>query len=169
MGFLFSKNKKNVKEREKEIDALFDAGNLYFEKGDFDNSKRYFEKVIELNPDHEDAIHNLTIVMQKILLLEKKKHTPAVPPKRKVVSSLSKSQFGKKKGALNEAKTERDKFLNLLKLDKIASEIEIKEKISEEFKKWRTRVNSPDLKKRYEAEEKLSLISQAKRTLLKSL
>ena len=44
---------------------------------------------------------------------------------------------------------------------------EIKERINAEFRKWRTRINSPNIKMRYEAEEMLAIISQARRKLIK--
>jgi hypothetical protein len=58
-------------------------------------------------------------------------------------------------------------YYKALRLDSDSTEEEIKERINAEFRKWRTRINSPNIRMRSEAEEMLAVISQARRKLLK--
>lgn len=191
---IFSKKKKQQEEPEIESqdvrskdEIFFEAGVAYFEKGEYKNSQKYFEKAVEANPDNEDAIHNLKVVMQKVILEEKRKRlekeqnlqekAKETEARERILNESSGYRVEKvdstpTKATSSPISTESDKlveddYYSILGLPHDASQDEIKDKISEEFKKWRTRVNSPDLKKRYEAEQMMAIISKAKRKLIK--
>ncbi|MBN1967987.1 MAG: tetratricopeptide repeat protein [Candidatus Delongbacteria bacterium] len=180
---LFKNNKKNEKQKKiEESEMYFRAGVAYFEKKDLINSKRSFEKAILLNPENSDAIHNLKVVMKKILI-EKKKNLRKSQMlngslNKESINNITKNKFGissqekkdiddKQLSLPNPDELSRNQILKILELPSDAVEEMIKEKINNEFKRWRTKVNTSDLKKRYEAETMLSILSKARRVLIK--
>jgi len=162
-------NKSNLKEiKKKASDKYYKMAVAYFKRKEYLSSKKYFQKVIEYDPDNENAQHNLEIVLKKI----KQQKDAKANNKNKI---LKPTQTGKQRQQSLEEKKEKQSdrqpknrayYLQVLALDRDASNEEISDKISKDFKKWRTRINSPDIKKRYEAEEMMSILSQAKRYLL---
>lgn len=176
MVFLFSKKKAEAKKRKELSKKYFSAAVAYFEKKDFISSKKYFEKAIELDPENENAIYNLKIVMKKIIIEKKKRMKKSQilngSLNKDSINSMSKNRFSLDSNKSSEKRrpkkiSSRDELLQFLDLDRSASEEEMKLQINKQFKKWRTKVNTSDLKKRYEAEKMLSLISKARRVLIK--
>jgi hypothetical protein len=82
----------------------------------------------------------------------------------KVLSQVSEDIL---KQAANTDERDEMFYFKALRLDSDSSQEEIKNRIDTEFRKWRTRINSSNIKMRSEAEEMLAIISQARRKLLK--
>lgn len=152
--------------KKKKSQVHYEQAVAYYKKEEYENSKKFFEKALYYDPENSDAIHNLKIVNKRIAFIsegkaaEKKKKDQAVNKTLKIESS----------NILNIKSTEeRDArfYYKALRMDSDSSEEEIKERINAEFRKWRTRINSPNIKMRYEAEEMLAIISQARRKLIK--
>ena len=69
------KNKTTIKANEKaEIDDLFVLANNYFEEGDFEKAKLYYEKAIELGANFPEVFGNLAST-----LLELNEYARAIP------------------------------------------------------------------------------------------
>lgn len=176
---LFKKKAKIDTELESKIKMFLNAGIEYFKKKDFSSSKKYFERVLEINPGNVEAENYLKVVISKIALEEKKKIQQLAFEKENIEVSVPKmpvldyrpGQNTKSSINITDAKSlgdiqDKPYYYKLLRLESNAAQDDIKETIASEFKKWRTRVNSPDIAKRYEAEEMLNILSQAKRVLL---
>ena len=164
-------NKSDLKEiKKKASEKYYKMAVAYFKRKEYLSSKKYFQKVIEYDPDNKNAQHNLEIVLKKIKQQKdtKTNHKANAPKPVKAGGQKQQSiEQEKKRQPDRKPKAKgRTYYLQILALDQDASDEEITDKISKDFKKWRTRINSPDIKKRYEAEEMMSMISQAKRYLL---
>jgi len=172
------KRKKKDPEHENRITMFLNAGIEYFKKKDYISSKKYFERVLEIEPANTEAENYMQVILNKISLEEKKRFNQqqiqddndktafhGLPPmeQRQPPTDLGNQQINKQ--GISGIK-DRHYYYKVLRLDLNAAPEDIRDSIALEFKKWRTRVNSPDINKRYEAEEMLNLISQAKRVLL---
>lgn len=173
---MFFKKKKKEEEKQKEllnskIEMFLSAGMAYYKKQEYTSAKKYFQKILTIDPGNE----NVQRYLKEALKREKQKKVESSSSsniqfenKETTGISFAKTEKSEKKVAnSNNQKKDKLYYYKVLRIDSDASEGEIKMRISHEFKKWRTRVNSPDLKTRYEAEEMLNIISQARRTLLK--
>lgn len=174
----FFKRKKKDPEHENRITMFLNAGIEYFKKKDYISSKKYFERVLEIEPANTEAENYMQVILNKIALEEKKRLSQqqvqedsdktafhGIPPMDVRVPSANLSSQQIDKQGISGIK-DRHYYYKVLRLDLNAAPEDIRDAIAMEFKKWRTRVNSPDINKRYEAEEMLNLISQAKRVLL---
>jgi len=171
----FFKSKKKESEQDSKIKMFINAGIEYFRKRDYGSSRKYFERVLEIDPSNAEAQQYLDSVKAKIEHEENKKirDRQLLEESREQESSMQKlrksppaeTTSSKPEHVIGET---RDKmyYYKILRLELNAAPDDIREAIALEFKKWRTRVNSPDITKRYEAEEMLNIISQAKRVLL---
>ena len=163
-------NKSDLKEiKKKASEKYYKMAVAYFKRKEYLSSKKYFQKVIEYDPDNKNAQYNLEIVLKKIKQQKDAKtaHKDNIPKPTKAGGQQQPVKQEKKRQSDRKSKAKgRTYYLQILALDQDASNEEITDKISKDFKKWRTRINSPDIKKRYEAEEMMSMISQAKRYLL---
>jgi len=146
--------------KKKKVVMYYNAGVAYYKKNDLLNSKKYFEKVISLDPENKNARHNLKVVLRKLRQEIEKREIRKAPKEKKRDTTTTKE---KRKAP---AKKDKNYYYKMLKLEVGATKEEVRTKINQEFKKWRTRINSPDIKKRFEAEEMLAIISQAKRKIL---
>ncbi len=175
MGILSKFIRKKEKKEDPRIASFFRLGILAFQQKDFKRSEKFFKQVLKIAPDHEDAKYNLKIVLMK----EAKEAKKRIEERKKQRLNQSKQPTVQKEGLgasfkppilVEEEKPrgEDDKlfYYRKFRLDSDATQDEIRDRLNKDFKKWRTRINSPDLKKRYEAEEMLNLISRAKRVLL---
>ncbi len=146
---------------------LYEAAVAYYKRKDYANSRKYFEKALQYDPDNEEIKHNLRVVEKQISLMEEETRAQKEKKDKAINKTLSQdSEDILKQAATEDAKDERF-YYKALRLDSDSSQEEIKTRIDSEFRKWRTRINSPNIKMRSEAEEMLSIISQARRVLLK--
>ncbi|PID27226.1 MAG: hypothetical protein CR982_06420 [Candidatus Cloacimonadota bacterium] len=178
----FSRKKSEAIKRKETSEKYFNAGVVYYEKKDFINSKKYFEKAVEIYPENRDAIHNLKIVMKRIVIEKKKRLRKSQilngSLDKKSINKITQNRFSidsepsdSKKNTASDPNfskpvEKKSDLLKFFELDENSSNEEIKDKINKEFKKWRTKVNTSDLKKRYEAEKMLATISKARRKLI---
>ena len=173
---LFSGKKKNEHNLIKDSDVYFKAGEAYFKKNDYLNSKKFFEKALEIFPDHKKAIRNLDVVNNKLKIInsnrEKDKlHNEGLSQDEKNLStSKESSNFGSldQIDSTNKANdNEINYYYNFFDIPRNITNDEIKEILAKEFRNWRTKINSPDPKKKYKAEEMLNKIAKARKILLK--
>ncbi len=181
---IFSKNNKKKVELSKESDVYFKAAEAYFKKRDYFNSKKFFEKALEINPQHQNAQRNLEVVNNKIKIISSNREKDKIHSKDKDFDNNNSNinlQTSQKTSKLKESKSSiivdesisngQDRldakyYYNYFNLDKSFSNEEIKDSLSKEFRSWRTKINSPDPKKKYEAEEMLNKIAKARKLLL---
>jgi len=174
----FFKKKKKDPEHDNRVTMFMNAGIEYFKKKDYPGSKKYFERVLEIEPTNTEAENYLQVILNRLALEEKKKLNNqqdfddndktafhGIPPLEPRFPSSGAAGQQIDKPSISGIK-DRHYYYKVLRLDLNAAQEDIRDTIAIEFKKWRTRVNSPDINKRYEAEEMLNLISQAKRVLL---
>ena len=138
----------------------------YYKRGEYENSKKFFEKALYYDSENADAQHNLEIVIKRIAYIAQE----AKDKKKKKDRAVNKTLSTESSNILNIKSTEERNerfYYKALRMDSDSSDEEIKERINAEFRKWRTRINSPNIKMRYEAEEMLAIISQARRKLIK--
>jgi tetratricopeptide (TPR) repeat protein len=174
---LFDKIKDKFKKKEvvshldeikkKRSIQLYEAAVAYYKRKDYENSRKFFEKALQYDPENEDARHNLRVVEKQIALIEEEK----VSRQEKKDSAVNKVLSQVSEDILKQAANSEDRddlfYYKALRLDSDSSQEEIKSRIDTEFRKWRTRINSSNIKMRSEAEEMLAIISQARRKLLK--
>ncbi|MGD9706121.1 MAG: tetratricopeptide repeat protein [Candidatus Delongbacteria bacterium] len=146
---------------------LYEAGVAYYKRKDYENSRKYFEKALQYDPENEDAKHNLRVVEKQIALIEEEMRTKKEKKDKAVNKTLSQESESILRQAADEDVKDEKFYYKALRLDSDFSHEEIKNRIDSEFRKWRTRINSPNVKMRSEAEEMLAIISQARRILLK--
>ena len=152
--------------KKKKSKVHYDQAVAYYKREEYENSKKFFEKALYYAPDNADAQHNLKTVIKRIEFIKEEKEAE----KKKKDQAVNKTLGKESTNILNIKSTEeRDErfYYKALRMDSDSSEEEIKERINAEFRKWRTRINSPNVKMRYEAEEMLAIISQARRKLVK--
>lgn len=146
---------------------LYEAAVAYYKRKDYENSKKFFEKALVYDPQNRDAAHNLDVVKKQIALIEEQK----ISKQEKKDSAINKTLSQVSEDILKQAANAEDKddmfYYKALRLDSDSSEEEIRARINSEFRKWRTRINSANIRMRSEAEEMLAIISQARRKLLK--
>ncbi len=146
---------------------LYEAGVAYYKRKDYENSRKYFEKALQYDPDNEDIKHNLRVVEKQATLIEEEARAKKEKKDKAINKTLSQeSENILKQAADGDIKDEKF-YYKALRLDSDFTQEEIKSRIDSEFRKWRTRINSPNVKMRSEAEEMLAIISQARRILLK--
>lgn len=146
---------------------LYEAAVAYYKKKDYENSRRFFEKALQYDPENQDAKHNLNVVNRQIEMMAEQKRSNQEKKDSAINKTLSQvSEDILKQAANSEDKDERF-YYKALRLDSDSTEEEIRERINSEFRKWRTRINSQNIRMRSEAEEMLAIISQARRKLLK--
>jgi tetratricopeptide (TPR) repeat protein len=146
---------------------LYEAAVAYYKRKDYENSRKYFEKALQYDPDNEDVRHNLMVVEKQLALIEEEARTKKEKKDKAINKTLSQDSEEILKEAANDESKDEKFYYKVLRLDSDSTLEEIKERIDFEFRKWRTRINSPNIKMRSEAEEMLSIISQARRVLLK--
>ncbi|MBN2788967.1 MAG: tetratricopeptide repeat protein [Candidatus Delongbacteria bacterium] len=152
--------------KKKKSKVHYDQAVAYYKREDYENSKKFFEKALYYDPENTDAQHNLKVVNKRIEHIKQE----AAEKQKKKDQAVNKTLEKESTNLLNIRSTEErdDRFyFKALRMDSDSSEEEIKERINAEFRKWRTRINSPNIKMRYEAEEMLAIISQARRKLIK--
>lgn len=146
---------------------LYEAAVVYYKRKDYENSKKFFEKALQYDPDNQDASHNLAVVIKQMALIEEEKRTK----QEKKDNAINKIMSQESEDILRDAASTEEKdnlfYLKALRLDSDSTQEEIVARVDSEFRKWRTRINSPNIKMRSEAEEMLAIISQARRKLLK--
>ncbi|MDA3886388.1 MAG: tetratricopeptide repeat protein [Candidatus Delongbacteria bacterium] len=153
------KKKKSLMEYKKAV--------AYYKREEYENSKKFFEKALSFDPENTDAQHNLKIVIKRIAHIQNE----AEEKKKKKDTAVNKTLSSESANILNiKSNEERDErfYYKALRIDSDSSIEEITERINLEFRKWRTRINSPNIKMRYEAEEMLAIISQARRKLIQN-
>ncbi len=146
---------------------LYEAAVAYYKKKDYENSRKYFEKALQYDPSNKDISHNLMVVQKQIALIEEENRAKKEKKDKAINKTLSQESENILKQAANDDTKDDLFYYKALRLDSDSTQEEIKERIDSEFRKWRTRINSPNIKMRSEAEEMLSIISQARRVLLK--
>jgi len=146
---------------------LYEAAVAYYKRKDYANSKKFFEKVLQYDPNNEDAKHNLLVVEKQISLIDEDKRSKQEKKDSAVNKEMSQVSEDILKEAANTEEKDEKFYFKALRLDSDASIEEIRNRIDSEFRKWRTRINSSNIKMRSEAEEMLAIISQARRVLLK--
>lgn len=146
---------------------LYEAAVAYYKKKDYENSRRFFEKALQYDPDNQDAKHNLNVVNRQIEMMAEQKRSKQEKKDNAINKTLSQVSEDILKQAANSDEKDEMFYYKALRLDSDSTEEEIKERINAEFRKWRTRINSPNIRMRSEAEEMLAVISQARRKLLK--
>jgi Ca-activated chloride channel family protein len=52
---------------------LYEAAVAYYKKKDYENSRRFFEKALQYDPDNQDAKHNLNVVKRQIEMMTEQK------------------------------------------------------------------------------------------------
>ena len=146
---------------------LYEAAVAYYKRKDYENSRKFFEKALQYDPENKDAQHNLSVVIKQMSLIDE----ASKAKQQKKDNAINKVMSQASEDILREAASTEEKdnmfYLKALRLDKDSTQEEIIERIDSEFRKWRTRVNSPNVRMRSEAEEMLAIISQARRKLLK--
>jgi len=151
----------------KRSSQLYEAAVVYYKRKDYENSRKFFEKALQYDPGNQDARHNLAVVLKQIALIEEEKRNR----QEKKDSAINKVMSQESEDILKEAANTQEKdnmfYLKALRLDSDSTQDEIIARVDSEFRKWRTRINSPNVKMRSEAEEMLAIISQARRKLLK--
>ena len=172
--FSIFKSKKNVvKKNTEQLETLYSAAIIYYKKKDYLNSRKYFQKALLLDPQNGKIIKNLQITNKKLQLQIEKNKTKKAKDLTESKQEADTSSNNQNSFNLNddifipEKKREKSFYFKTLRIDSDASNEEINIRLNAEFRKWRTKVNSPNIKKRYEAEEMLAIISQAKRKLIK--
>jgi tetratricopeptide (TPR) repeat protein len=146
---------------------LYEAAVAYYKKKDYENSRKFFEKALQYDPENQETLHNLRVVEKQISLIEEEKRTKQEKKDSAVNKVLSQVSEDILKQAANTDERDEMFYFKALRLDSDSSQEEIKNRIDTEFRKWRTRINSSNIKMRSEAEEMLAIISQARRKLLK--
>ena len=177
---LFSRKKNKEQELDNESDVYFKAGEAYFKKNDYINSKKFFEKALEIFPDHKNALRNLEVVNNRLKIINSNKEKnqqhnsnrgfeERTSMKKSENNSFSKSENSNVDNAKskNNDSYDADYFYSFFNIPKDYQDEEIKELLSKEFKNWRTKINSPNPSKKYEAEEMLNKIAKARKILLK--
>lgn len=146
---------------------LYEAAVAYYKRKDYENSKKFFEKALQYDPDNQDASHNLAVVIKQMALIEEERRAK----QEKKDNAINKVMSQASEDILRDAASTEEKdnlfYLKALRLDSDSTQEEIIARVDSEFRKWRTRINSPNVKMRSEAEEMLAIISQARRKLLK--
>ena len=136
----------------------------YYKREEYENSKKFFEKALYYDPENADAQHNLKIVIKRIAHIKQEEKDK----KKKKDKAVNKTLGSESANILNVNEVRDTRFYyKALRIDSDSSVEEITERVNAEFRKWRTRINSPNMKMRYEAEEMLAIISQARRKLIK--
>lgn len=146
---------------------LYEAAVAYYKRKDYENSRKYFEKALQYDPDNEDIRHNLMVVEKQMTLIEDDLKARKEKKDKAINKTLSQESEDILKEAANQETKDETFYYKALRLDSDSTIEEIKVRIDSEFRKWRTRINSPNIKMRSEAEEMLAVISQARRVLLK--
>jgi len=171
---LFSGKSNKENQLNKESDVYFKAGEAYFKKSDYLNSKKFFEKALDIFPNHQNAIRNLEVVNNKIKIVNSnkekdKRHNDGIGfEERNLNPRESSSVLNTVKSDVANVKEEDiNYYYNFFNISRNYSNDEIKEVLSKEFRNWRTKINSPDPKKKYEAEDMLNKIAKARKILLK--
>jgi len=146
---------------------LYEAAVAYYKRKDYENSKKFFEKALQYDPENKDAQHNLSVVIKQISLIGEANKAK----QQKKDNAVNKVMSQDSENILKEAASTEEKdnafYLKALRLDNDSTQEEIIARVDSEFRKWRTRINSPNVRMRSEAEEMLAIISQARRKLLK--
>ena len=176
MTSLFSKltDKLSPKKKPSHLDGIkkkkskvhYNQAVAYYKRGEYESSKLFFEKALHYDPENADIQHNLKTVIKRIAHVKEE----AEAKQKKKDEAVNKTLSSESSNILNiKSNEERDErfYYKALRIDSDSSAEEIKERINAEFRKWRTRINSPNMKMRYEAEEMLAIISQARRKLMK--
>lgn len=146
---------------------LYEAAVAYYKRKDYENSRKFFEKSLQYDPENQDAKHNLTVIEKQLAMIEDQKKSKQEKKDNAVNKTLSQvSEDILKQAANSEDKDERF-YYKALRLDSDSTMEEVESRINSEFRKWRTRINSQNIRMRSEAEEMLAIISQARRKLLK--
>lgn len=153
--------------KKKRSSQLFEAGVAYYKKGDYKNSKKFFEKSLQYDNENNEARHNLQIVNKQLEQIDEDRRINEEKKNNAVNKTLSQVSVDILKEAASKQEKDDIFYYKALRLDSGSSEEEIRKRINSEFRKWRTRINSPNIKMRSEAEEMLAIISQARRRLLK--
>ncbi|MCG2760871.1 MAG: tetratricopeptide repeat protein, partial [Candidatus Delongbacteria bacterium] len=146
---------------------LYEAAVAYYKRKDYENSRKFFEKALQYDPENKDAKHNLAVVEKQMALIDEDKRTKQEKKDNAINKSLSQISEDILKQAANTEEKDEAFYCKALRLDSDSTEEEIRSRINSEFRKWRTRINSQNIKMRSEAEEMLAIISQARRKLLK--
>ena len=161
------KNSSHLDEiKKKKSKVHYNQAVAYYKRGEYENSKQFFEKALHYDPENADIQHNLKTVVKRIAHVKEEVDAK----QKKKDKAVNKTLASESSNILNINSTEeRDErfYFKALRIDTDSSAEEIEERINAEFRKWRTRVNSPNMKMRYEAEEMLAIISQARRKLIK--
>lgn len=165
---LFKSKKTPIKKNTEQLETLYAAAIIYYKKKDYLNSRKYFQKALLLDPQNSKIIKNLQVTTKKLQqqlkkVENEKKEQKIENTSRKTGTKSNDSSFDN----IFIPQEDRDLkfYYKTLRIDSDASQEEISIRLNAEFRKWRTKVNSPNIKKRYEAEEMLAIISQAKRKL----
>lgn len=151
----------------KRSSQLYEAAVAYYKRKDYSNSIKFFEKALQYDPENQDIKHNLDVVTKQIALIEEQNRARQEKKDNAVNKVMSQESEDILREAANTEEKGNDFYLKALRLDSDSTQDEIVARIDTEFRKWRTRVNSPNVKMRSEAEEMLAIISQARRKLLK--
>ncbi|MFO7810909.1 MAG: hypothetical protein R6V47_06015, partial [Candidatus Delongbacteria bacterium] len=118
--------------RRKRSIQLYEAAVAYYKRKDYVNSKKFFEKSLQYNPENQDAKHNLTVVKRQIELIEEQKRSKQEKKDGAINRTLSQvSEDILKQAASTEEKNERF-YYKALRLDSDSTEEEIKNRINTE-------------------------------------
>ena len=176
MASLFSKITDKLSSKKNKLSHLdeikrkkskvhYDQAVAYYKRGEYETSKQFFEKALLYDPENVDIQHNIKTVIKRIAHIKQESEEK----QKKKDKAVNKTLSAESSNILNIKSTEeRDErfYYKALRIDSDSSAEEIKERVNAEFRKWRTRINSPNMKMRSEAEEMLAIISQARRKLI---
>ena len=62
IGTVSKMNTENVALREQLIQSYFDLGNLFYDLGRYENAVEQYDRVLQWNPNHAWAHHNLAVI-----------------------------------------------------------------------------------------------------------